>query len=128
MPGASSPVRVLVAEDDFVIGLELEAGLAEAGFEVVGVARSAQQALVMALAERPALAVMDIRLAGRGDGVEAAIDIYRATGVRAIFATANQDAEVMARAAAARPLAWIGKPYQVEVLARLIGRVLADAA
>jgi DNA-binding NarL/FixJ family response regulator len=119
--------RVLVVEDDYIVGLELEAGLTDAGFEVVGVAMTAEQALVLATAERPALVVMDVRLGGRRDGIEAAKDILQATGARSIFATATLHPEIQVRAAAARPLGWIGKPYQVEDLAARIRRILAES-
>jgi DNA-binding NarL/FixJ family response regulator len=125
---ASEPTRILVVEDDFLIALELETGLTEAGFEVVGIAATAEEALDMAVSERPAVVVMDVRLAGKRDGVDAAIDILRATGVRSIFATANQDPRIKARGAHAQPLAWLSKPYQVEIVAAMITRFLAEEA
>ena len=125
---ATEPRRILVVEDDFIIGLELETGLTDAGFEVVGVAATAEEALALAVSECPALVVMDIRLASKRDGVDAAIDILRATGVRSIFATANQDPQIKARAASAQPLAWLSKPYEVETLAALITRLLTEEA
>ena len=125
LSAAAAPARILVVEDDFIVGLELEAGLTEAGFEVVGIAMTAEEALSLAVAERPALVVMDIRLGSRRDGIDAAIDILQAVGARCIFASATQDHEIRARAAAAQPLGWIAKPYQVEDLAARIHRVLS---
>ena len=48
----------------------------------------------MAVETRPALVIMDVRLAGRGDGVDAALRIFAETGIRAIFATANADEKI----------------------------------
>jgi DNA-binding NarL/FixJ family response regulator len=108
--------RILLVEDDFLVGMEIESGLADAGLEVVGVAASAAEALAIAERERPALVVMDIRLAGDRDGIDAAIEIQRRLGIRSLFASAHGDAQVRARGEAARPLGWIGKPYRVSAL------------
>src|ERR1700680_4664157 len=83
--------RILIVEDDYVVGLELENALSEAGFEVVGTANSAQESVRLAISKRPILAFMDIHLAGRRDGVEAALEMFDACGVRCIFATAHHD-------------------------------------
>src|SRR5258708_33491816 len=48
--------RILIVEDDYVVGLELENALSEAGFGVVGTANSAEEAVRLAISERPVLA------------------------------------------------------------------------
>lgn len=118
--------RILIVEDDYVVGLELEAGLSEAGFEVVGTANSAAEAVRLAISERPVLAVMDIRLAGRRDGIAAALEIFNACGVRCIFATAHHDAATRARAEKAAPLGWLSKPYELASLISMINVVIAE--
>src|SRR4029079_19266314 len=57
--------RVLIVEDDYLVAAEIENALDTAGFDVIGIANSADEALELAAAERPLLAVMDIRLNGR---------------------------------------------------------------
>jgi DNA-binding NarL/FixJ family response regulator len=121
---AGSPPRILIVEDDYLVSMEIEAGLVEAGYEVIGIVASAEEA-VAAAAQGPLLVVMDIRLAGPRDGVDAAIEIYRNFKIRSIFASAHGDAEIRARAAAARPLAWVAKPYRVATLLGEIERALA---
>ncbi|MBY5773251.1 response regulator [Rhizobium laguerreae] len=59
----------------------------------------------------PALAIMDIRLADRTDGIQAAVELYAAFGVRSIFASAHADPETRKRATAASPIGWLQKPY-----------------
>jgi len=59
---------------------------------------------------------MDIRLAGRRDGVDAAGDPYREIGVRCVFATAHDDPQTRARAAPFSPLGWLSKPYTMTSL------------
>jgi DNA-binding NarL/FixJ family response regulator len=120
------PPRILVVEDDFVVSLEVESALTEAGFEVVGVANSAEEAEHRASEQRPDLIVMDIRLATDRDGVDAALTIFRATGIRSIFATAHADALTKERAAAARPLAWVAKPYSMTSLVGTVKDALSE--
>jgi DNA-binding response OmpR family regulator len=118
--------RILIVEDDYVVGLELEAGLSEAGFAVVGPARSAVEAIRLAGSQRPMLVLMDIRLAGRRDGISAAIEIFEIFGIRSIFATAHHDQGTRVRADKAAPLGWLAKPYQLQQLISMIGTAIAE--
>ena len=120
---APSPC-ILLVEDDFLVGMEMETGLAEAGYEVAGIAATAEDAVELAARHRPALVVMDIRLASDRDGVDAALEIFRTLGIRSLFATANNDAQVRARAAPAQPLGWVAKPYRVETLLKAVEEAL----
>ncbi|HYG47916.1 MAG TPA: response regulator [Allosphingosinicella sp.] len=120
---ASSPL-ILLVEDDFLVSMEMETGLEEAGYEVAGIAATAEDAVTLAAERRPALVVMDIRLAGDRDGIDAALDIYRTLGIRSIFASAHGDAGTRARAEAARPLGWVAKPYRVETLVKAVEEAL----
>lgn len=113
-------LRILIVEDEFLIALELESSLLDAGYKVVGIAVTATEAVAMARAEQPDLAVMDIRLADRTDGVETAIELFGAFGIRSIFASAHADEETRKRAAPARPIGWVQKPYSADALIRLI--------
>jgi len=123
-PAAAPGPCILLVEDDFLVGMEMETGLAEAGYEVAGIAATAEEAVELAARRRPALVVMDIRLAGDRDGVDAALEIFRTLGIRSIFASAHGDAQVRARAAAAKPLAWVAKPYRVETLLKAVEEAL----
>ncbi|HLH12333.1 MAG TPA: response regulator [Methylovirgula sp.] len=123
---AAEPARILIVEDDYLISAEIEAALIDAGFDVVGIASSAEEACELVEARRPALAIMDIRLRGKRDGVDAALDIFRRQGIRSIFATAHHDAEIRARAQAAQPLAWVPKPYSMASLIEVIRGALRN--
>lgn len=76
----------------------------------------------MRLAEelRPDLIVMDVRLSGGRDGIDAAVEIRAATGIRSVFATAYGDPATRARADLASPAGWVSKPYTIEALAAAI--------
>jgi two-component system, response regulator PdtaR len=76
-------------------------------------ARSAREAVEMAVAYRPDLVIMDIRLESDSDGIDAAIEILRRTGTRCLFATANSDEHTRVRAGAATPHGWLEKPYLI---------------
>jgi two-component system, response regulator PdtaR len=108
--------RVLIVEDEFLIASDLEVALTEAGIEVAGVATSADQAVDIANAERPTLAIMDIRLLGDRDGVDAALELFRVHGIRCVFASAHADEDTRARAQPAHPIAWVPKPYAMSSL------------
>jgi DNA-binding NarL/FixJ family response regulator len=115
---------VLVVEDDHLVAMALEQALLDAGLVVVGIAVSADEAVAMALGQRPDLAVMDVRLLGARDGIEAAIDIFNGTGIRCIFATAHSDASTRHRAQAAQPLGWLAKPYTPRALVQAVRTAL----
>jgi DNA-binding NarL/FixJ family response regulator len=123
-PAAASSPCILLVEDDFLVGMEVETGLREAGYEVAGIAATAEEAVELAAQRRPALVVMDIRLASDRDGVDAALEIYRTLGIRSIFASAHGDAQVRARAEPAQPLGWVAKPYRVETLLKAVEEAL----
>lgn len=130
-PGAGSatagPARVLLVEDDHLVAMEMEDALVDAGLVVVGIAVSADEAVAMARREQPDLAVMDIRLVGPRDGIDAAIDILAQTGIRCIFATAHSDAATRQKAQSAQPLGWLAKPYTPEALVQAVRQALPSA-
>lgn len=111
-PGASPrTIRVLVVEDDWLISLEIEAALLDAGYSVVGVAGDADEAVAMAARFQPDMATMDIRLGGNRSGIDAAHELYRRFGVRCLFVSAHSAPDLRQQAEAARPLGWLTKPF-----------------
>ena len=118
--------RILVIEDDFLVATEIEVALQGAGFAVTGVAASADEAIALAQATTPDLAVIDIRLSGARDGVDAALALFRDHAIPCVFATAHADEAVRARAAPASPLGWLQKPYTMPLLIETVRRALAQ--
>ena len=110
------PRQVLIVEDEFFVALDLETTLQGAGFEVVGVANNAVDAVRLAEAHKPSVILMDVRLAGERDGVDAAIEIFERFGIRSIFASAHNDPGTMARASRANAAGWLAKPYSSQSL------------
>jgi DNA-binding NarL/FixJ family response regulator len=120
------PPRILVVEDDFLIAMQTEIALTTAGFEVVGPATTAEEAVALAGETQPALAVMDIRLASTRDGIDAARQIYQDFAIRCIFATAHDDAHTRGRAEPYAPLGWLPKPYTMASLVAVVAEAVAE--
>ena len=120
------PERILVVEDDFLVAMQMESALTEAGFTVAGVAASGEDAIELVLTERPRLAVMDVRLAGDRDGIDTALQLFAEHGIRCIFATAHHDEQSRRRAAPAGPLGWLRKPYTMVSLVGMVRTALAE--
>jgi DNA-binding NarL/FixJ family response regulator len=116
---------ILIAEDDFLIAMQAEIALMDAGFTVSGIATTAEEALALAKQDKPALVVMDVRLAGQRDGIEAARDLFRELGVRCVFATAHDDVQMRARAEPFAPLGWLAKPYTMPSLVKLVREAIS---
>ena len=108
---APAPARLLIVEDDWFIGMEIETVVQAANYEVVEIVATAEEAVESALAHRPELVLMDIRLAGVRDGVEAALEIRDRADIACLFVSAHADARVQARAEGARPAGWLAKPF-----------------
>jgi response regulator of citrate/malate metabolism len=91
--GPSRRPRALIVEDEILIALALEAEVKDLGFDVCGLAANAKQAIAMAIASEPDLAVMDIYLNGARDGIETARVLRNLCGVSVVFVTAYSDDE-----------------------------------
>jgi two-component system, response regulator PdtaR len=116
----SKPARILVIEDDLLIATQIETTLTEAGFDVVGLAPTGEEAIELAANDPPDLAIADIRLAGDRDGVDTALELFRSHGIRCIFASAYSDDEARQRAAPAAPFGWLQKPYSMASLKDMV--------
>lgn len=102
-PGAR---RILVAEDEGLVALEIETFLAGAGHDVVGTVAGRADALALARTERPDLALVDVRLANGDSGLDLAADLA-ALGVPVLLVTGNCPRE-LGRAVA---LGCLHKPF-----------------
>jgi two-component system, response regulator PdtaR len=103
-------LRVLIVEDEFFISLHTKGLLQALGHVAVAVAVSADQAVAIAERERPDVVLMDIRLLGSRDGIDAAEEINRRLGIGSIFVTANTDPQTRRRAETVKPLGFLEKP------------------
>lgn len=117
--------RILIVEDEFIVALDLRMRLRHMGHSDVGMAATAEAALLWAQANRPALVLMDVILQGPMDGVEAAARIRSACDARIIFLTAHSDEATRQRIAEARPEGYLVKPFDDEELQQVVTDALA---
>jgi len=103
-----SPIKVLIAEDELLIALALEAALHDLGYDVVGVASTAPEAVEMAARKDVGLAVIDVRLADGTDGLWAVRRIIETRGIPVVVCSACAKAS---DAHAAGAGAFLPKPY-----------------
>jgi PleD family two-component response regulator len=78
-------IRVLIVEDEYFVALHVETILSDTGCDVVGIATSADEAVAKARQSLPDLILMDIRLPGDRDGIDAASEITRALKIPIVF-------------------------------------------
>jgi CheY-like chemotaxis protein len=109
-------LRVLIVEDEFFISLDMQNMLQALGHTVVGTAVSAHEAVRIAQHEQPDVALVDIRLVGTRDGIDAAVEIFNRFGVPSLFVTANTDPLTRARAHNVQSLGFLEKPINPERL------------
>lgn len=116
--------RVLIAEDERLVARDLEEIVKHLGYETTGTVSSAASAVVAVEKERPDLVLMDIRLRGKGDGVEAAAIIRDRYQVGVVYVTAHTDPATTERAAATKPLGFIVKPFDERAVQRAVENAL----
>jgi two-component system, response regulator PdtaR len=116
--------RILVVEDDQIIQLDLRRNLKQLEYTIVGTATSGEEAVAKAAKLEPDLVLMDIRLCGAMDGVEAARQIRSAREVPVIYLTAQS--EDVTRNGQKVPGPRVTKPFKQAELQRAIESALND--
>ena len=119
--------RVVVAEDDLTLSAILKSVLTAAGYEVE-VVETGEECLTLALSAEPDVVVMDVSLAGRMDGIEAATRLRRRSDCPVVFHTAHRSPERRARMESVRNSAIVQKPADVSRLVRAVDRAAAARA
>ena len=109
-PATSRATRILVAEDEAIIRLDLADMLGEAGYDVVGQASNGEQAVEMARELEPDLVIMDVKMPVM-DGISAAEEIGAAKICPVVMLTAFSQTELVERARDAGVMAYIVKPF-----------------
>jgi two-component system, response regulator PdtaR len=104
-------VRILIGEDETIIRLDLKEILERAGFEVCAEARDGEEAVELARAEEPDLAVLDVKMP-RLDGIEAARRILAERPIPIVMLTAYGQDELVARAVEAGVFGYLVKPFR----------------
>jgi PAS domain S-box-containing protein len=104
--------RILIVEDESIVALDIKSRLLSLGYDVLGIAPSGEQAVQKAAATCPDLVLMDIKLKGEMDGIEAAEQIHARFNIPVVYLTAFADDATLQRAKVAEPFGYIIKPFE----------------
>src|SRR5436309_682752 len=104
-------VRILIAEDETIIRLDLRDVLERSGHEVVAEARDGEEAVALAREHEPELAVMDVKMP-RLDGIEAARKMLEERPIPIVMLTAYGEDELVSRAVDVGVFAYLVKPFR----------------
>lgn len=121
-------VKILVVEDDMIIGAKISMQLTESGYNVMGIIARGESAIKNIEDEKPDLVLMDINLRGTLDGVQTATIIREKFQVPLIYLTANSDDATFERAKMTKPLAFITKPFKRKELQRAVELAIEQLA
>jgi signal transduction histidine kinase len=113
-------VNILVVEDERVVALDIKGILESRGYIVPAIASSGKEAIQLASEEHPDLILMDIRLKGEMDGVQAAEEIRTRLDIPVIYLTAYADEATLQRAKITEPFGYLLKPFEERELCSTI--------
>lgn len=108
--------RVLVIEDEMIVAQDLKNSLSNLGYDVVGIANSGEEAVEQALLTHPDLLLVDIRLKGDMDGVDAVQQILIRVDTAVVYLTAYSDRTTLNRAKITEPYGYLLKPFHPKEL------------
>lgn len=123
-PAEGTPTRVVIAEDEAIIRLDLKEILISAGYDVVGETARGDEAVALVDQHRPDLVILDIKMPGM-DGVRAAREITRRHRVAVMVLTAFSQRDLIEEARDAGVAAYLVKPFRREELLPAVADVLA---
>ncbi|HZV68582.1 MAG TPA: response regulator [Saprospiraceae bacterium] len=115
-----SNIKILIVEDEMLIGAKISMFLAELGYEVTALLPRAEEALLHVKENKPDIALLDVRLQGQMDGITLGEALHTQYRIPIIFLTANSDDSTFNRAKSARPSAFLAKPFKKSDLQRAI--------
>ena len=118
--------KILIVEDEFIAALELETRLQEKGFKHIKTVASGEKAIEQANQTEYNLILMDIKLAGQIDGIEAAKQIHSYREIPIIYITGNSNFKTNERLLATHPLEVLIKPVPEWKLLEIMKQALSD--
>lgn len=108
--------KLLIVEDEGVVAWHIQEALEKLGHTVIATIACGEKAITIAQANQPDLILMDIRLKGKVDGIEAAQKIRERFNIPVVFLTAYADDQTLERALATSPFGYLIKPFQEKEL------------
>lgn len=104
--------RILIVEDETLVARHIQNMVGGLGYEVVGVTATGEEAVALALKDKPELVLMDIMLRGPMDGIAAAREIWQSLNVPVVYLTAYADEATLHRAKLTQPFGYLLKPFE----------------
>jgi response regulator NasT len=122
----AAPARVVIAEDEAIVRLDLKEILVSAGYDVVGETGRGDEAVTLVQEHRPDLAILDIKMPGM-DGLRAAREITSRHQVAVLLLTAFSQRDLIEEARDSGVSAYLVKPFQPRELLPAVSEVLSKA-
>lgn len=118
--------RILIVEDEGLLALNMRQSIEQHGYRVVGVVPSGERAVALAKGLGPDLIIMDIKLKGAMDGIEA-VEQIRESSCKApvLFVTAHADVATYERAMKTLPVGYLKKPVEDHRWGQVMAEVFA---
>jgi DNA-binding LytR/AlgR family response regulator len=121
-------IKILVVEDEMIIGAKISMQLTTLGYEVTGILSRGEEVLNHVKENKPDIILLDIHLKGKMDGIETAAGIEHSFQIPVIYITANADEATFNRAKTTRPAGFISKPFKKLDLQRAIELTISRMA
>lgn len=121
----SDRIRILIVENEGLVGCDMATTLGKLGYVVVTICASGEEALERLDEFRPDLVLMDVHLAGQMDGIDTAREMQSRSRVAIVYVTACADLDTVARARQTHPHGYLLKPFNHDEL-RLAVEVAAQ--
>jgi len=124
--GTSNSFKILVVEDEAIIAMDIQFMLRKLGFSQLEVVDTGEESLQKVAVDKPHLVLMDIKLKGELDGIEAAKQIFFEYNVPVIYITAFGDEKTLERADGSARYGFITKPFEETELQSTIESALSQ--
>ena len=118
--------KILIVEDESIIALDLQYGLKDLGYKVIGTTDNCQDAIDMAAEHLPDVVLMDIKLKGNMSGIEAS-EIISELGIAVVYLTANNDTETFNKSNIKGSYGFVSKPYDINKLDKTLKIAIAKS-
>ena len=120
--------KILIVEDEVLIGMMLVEKIQALGFQTCELATSAEEAFELVKEEQPDGIVLDISLAGQMDGISAAEEIQEISDIPFLFFTGYRDAQLIQRAQKTNPVAILDKMGPLEELQDALKKMFEESS
>jgi CheY-like chemotaxis protein len=116
--------RIMIVEDEAVTGIYVKNIMTRRGYVVTSIEGSGEEAVKRAELDKPDIVLMDIKLSGNMDGIDAAKIILERCSIPVIFLTAQSDANILEKLNTNKPFNCLFKPYTEKELEKIISETL----